>query len=226
MLLKDSPIQTVADLKGKLVGFKSGQQPPWLAAMLTKVALTFNDIKLVPVGFDPRVILPDFGAGRVDAVQIFKSNEPDTMTRQGFAVKVFNPEDSGVHYLGQVYITHKDFIRDDPEMVRKFVRATMKSLTFVLDPANAKEVTDMVMKYAAKDANRDHNQLMWQTEIKALTGPGTKEVGLGYANDDEWNTMQQMLVTYGAMKAAVPLNQMWDPQFVKSIYKDGKLIGP
>ena len=32
----------------------------------------FNDVNLVQIGFDPRVILPDFGRGQVDAMQVFR----------------------------------------------------------------------------------------------------------------------------------------------------------
>jgi len=218
LVLDDSPIKTLADLKGKKVGFKPAEssQPPWLLAMLHNAGLNFDDVDLVQIGFDPRVILPDFGAGRVDAMQVFRSNEPDTLERMGFKSRLFKPADVGVNFLGQLYITNQDFIKSDPEMVGAFVRATTKGLSWALDPANKKEVTDIVMKYAGEKADRAHQEFIWTTEAQYVTAPSTKEVGLGYASDEEWDQMQQFMVDFGSIKEKVPLAEMWDPQFVKA----------
>jgi ABC-type nitrate/sulfonate/bicarbonate transport system substrate-binding protein len=220
LVLDDSPIKTLADLKGKKVGFKPAEssQPPWLLAMLKAAGLDFKDVNLVQIGFDPRVILPDFGEGRVDAMQVFRSNEPDTLERMGFKSRLFKPSDVGVNFLGQLYITNKDFVQSDPEMIRSFVRATTKGLAWALDPANKKEVTDIVMKYAGEKADRAHQEFIWTTEAQYVTAPSTKDVGLGYVSDDEWNKMMQYMVDFGSIDAPVPISQMWDPQFVKSVY--------
>lgn len=228
LVLEESDITEIGDLAGKKIGVKTGEgvAPPWLLAMLKNGGLDFDDVELLPVGFDPRVVLPDFGAGRVDALQVFRSNEPDTLLRAGYPSRLFKPEDFGVHFMGQVYITHVDFVRDNPEMVRKFVRATMKALEFIQDPANVDEVTDIVMIYAGADADREHNQFLWQTELKTITAASTDEVGVGYSADEEWQNMMDTMIKYGAIDGSVPVDQLWDPQFVQSIYKDGQVIWP
>jgi ABC-type nitrate/sulfonate/bicarbonate transport system substrate-binding protein len=225
MYYDDGTITDLSDLEGKKLGFK-GFVSPWVHSMLHQVGLNEGNVEMVPVGFDPRVILPEFGEGRVDAVTVFKSNEPNIMRSNGFPVGVFNPDDYGVHFLGQTYMTHDDFIRDDPEMVRKFVRATMRALAWILEPANKNEVTDIVMKYAGADADRSHMEYMWTTEIQYVTGPSTPEVGLGYASDEQWATMIDVMVEYGAIDAAMPVSRVWDPQFVSSIYQNGQLVWP
>ncbi|MCZ7573604.1 MAG: ABC transporter substrate-binding protein [Ardenticatenaceae bacterium] len=228
LVLEDSGITKIGDLAGKRVGYKSGEaiEPPWLLAMLKEAGLDLKSVEMVTVGFDPRVVLPDYGEGRVDALQVFKSNEPDTLQRAGYKVEVFKPEDYGVHFLGQLYITHQDFIRDDPEMVRGFVRATLKGLEFILDPANANEVTDIVMKYAGKDADRGHNEFMWKTEAQYVTSKDTEAVGLGYVSNEAWQEMMNVMVEYGSIKEPVAVDRFWDPQFVQAVYKNGKLVWP
>ena len=151
------------------------------------------------------MILPDFGEGQVDAVQIFKSNEPDTMGL-GFPVTVFNPEDFGVPTLGQTYITHKEIAqrsRNAPQVSESDHDGAQKC---GLDPANTEEVTDIIIKYAVADANRDHQKFLYQTEIKDsyLTSPATKEVGLGYTSDDEWQKMIDVIAKYNGLKNAPP----------------------
>ena len=72
----------------------------------------------------------------------------------GYPIRLFNPADVGVTFLGQIYITNKDYITSDPNMIKAFVAATTKGLAWALDPANKKEVTDIVMKYAGAKADR------------------------------------------------------------------------
>lgn len=227
MVLADSGIESIADVRGLKVGYKGSETtPPWLLAMLAAEGLAIDDVDIVQVGFDARVLLPDYGEGRVDALQVFKSNEPDTLRRAGVDVIVFKPEDFGVHFLGQTYVTHTDYIRDDPEMVRNFVRATMKGLAYALDPANTDEVTDIIMIYAGEDADRDHNEFIWQTEIQYVQAASTNEVGLGWASDDEWTTMMDYMVSFGSLEAPLEISAFWDGQFVESVSDGGALIWP
>ena len=227
MVLDNGEIENLADVKGKLVGYKF-QPDPWLLSMLTAVDLSLDDVQLVPVGFDPRVLLPESGEGKVDALQVFKSNEPNILTHEGHPVKVFYPEDFGVHFLGQNILTHRDFITERPEMVQHFVKAFLKGLEYSVDPANTEEVVDIIIQYAGKDADRDHNRFIYQTEIEPsyITGPGTGEVGLGYATDEEWQDMIDIMLEFGGIENEIPLDQVVDMQFVKAAYNNGELIWP
>jgi ABC-type nitrate/sulfonate/bicarbonate transport system substrate-binding protein len=101
-------------------------------------------------------------------------------------------------------------------MVQKFVNATLKGLEYAMDPANKSEVTDIVMKYAGENADREHNEFMWNTEIQYVTSPDTAVHGLGYASPEEWNTMMETMVEFGSLKEVVPLEKLFDPQFVEA----------
>ena len=225
MVLDNGRVSTPKDLEGKKVGYKFFPEP-WMLAMFDAAGVDQGKVELVSVGFDPRVLLPETGAGQVDAVNVFKSNEPDIMAKAGFPVKVFRPEDFDIHFLGQTYVTHADFIRDDPEMVRRFVRATMKGLEWAIDPDNRSEVGDIIMKYAGADADRDHNLFIFETEASYVSADSTQKVGLGYASPEEWQAMMDVLLKYKAIGATPALNAVWAPQFVESVYKDGKLVWP
>ncbi len=223
--LEKSGFKSLKDLEGKKVGYKFFINP-WVKAMFEAAGADMSKVDFVSVGFDPRILLDSAGAGKVDAEEAFKSNEPDTLARAGFPVTVFKPEDLGVTSLGQTYITHQDYVKSDPEMIRKFLKATMKGLAYALDPANKNEVTDIVMKYAGADADRAHNEFIWTTEAGYVQNDATKQVGLGYASDDEWQKMIDILVKYKGVDNAPPVSKVWDPSFIKSIYQNGQLQFP
>ena len=220
MVLEDSGIAEISDLVGLTVGYKGTGEPPWLLAMLNAEGLALDDVNIVQVGFDPRVLLPEFGQGRVDALQVFKSNEPNLIANQGYPVHVFNPEDFGVHFLGQGYVTHVEFIEEEPEMVQSFVNATLRGLEYALNPDNKEEVTDIIMQYAGDDADRAHNEFIWQTEIQFVQGPGTEEVGLGYASQEQWEEMINVMVDFGSLEEPIPVDGVWAPQFVEAYHEN------
>ena len=66
VVLADGPIETIADLKGKKVGFSvGGFEDALLGAMLERHGLTLDDIELINVNFS---LSPSLISGQVDAV--------------------------------------------------------------------------------------------------------------------------------------------------------------
>ena len=95
VVLRDGPVKSVADLKGKTVGFSvGGFEDAILRAMLEKNGLTLNDVKLVNVNFS---LSPALISGKVDAVigayRNFELNQLDILKRPG---RAFYVEEEGV----------------------------------------------------------------------------------------------------------------------------------
>jgi ABC-type nitrate/sulfonate/bicarbonate transport system substrate-binding protein len=120
--LKDKGIETLKDWEGKTFGYKVSPPPDYLA-MLKAGGVDRSRIKEVNAGFDPRVLTE----GRVDILAVFKSNEPDTISNLGFEVTIWEPEDYGVPSLGLTYITRRALADEDPDLVERFLKATLKA---------------------------------------------------------------------------------------------------
>lgn len=113
VVLKDGPVKSIADLKGRKVGFSvGGFEDAMLAAMLGKYGLTMDDIELVNVNFS---LSPSLIAGQVDAViGAFRNFEPNQMDIVGHPGRAFYVESEGVPaYDELIMVAHKDTL-DDP----------------------------------------------------------------------------------------------------------------
>jgi putative hydroxymethylpyrimidine transport system substrate-binding protein len=93
--LADGPIRSLADLKGKKVGFSvGGFEDALLGAMLSGEGLGLDDVELINVNFS---LSPSLYSGQVDAVvgafRNFELNQMDIAGRPGVA---FYPEENGV----------------------------------------------------------------------------------------------------------------------------------
>ncbi len=214
----DSPIRTVKDWEGKLVGYKSTPSADYLA-MLKIAGVDRSKVREVAVGFDPRVL----ATGQVDVYPVFAANEPDTLRRQGIAVRLFDPTAFGIPAFGLTYITNQTTIANRPEVVRRFLRAALKGIDDAI--ADRDGAIDIVLKYAPGE-DRAHQRSMMDTEIAATQNDSTRSRGIGTMTKEQWSALESFLAEYGALPKRVDVATVYDDSFVSSLYKDGKLVWP
>lgn len=115
VVLADGPVQTIADLKGKTVGFSvGGFEDALLRAMLRQEGLTLDDITLVNVNF---ALSPSLISGQVDAViGAFRNFELTQLKLENQEGRAFYPEENGVPaYDELVLLAHNDAL-EKPEL--------------------------------------------------------------------------------------------------------------
>jgi hypothetical protein len=116
----DGKIKTLQDFKGQTIGVK-GDIPPSIVAMLAQAGLKRGvDYKEVLLdGFDPVAHLKT----SIDALPVYKSNEPGQLDRAGVTHKLFDPIDYGVPGSFGIFDTTPDFLSKHPAAAQDFVRA-------------------------------------------------------------------------------------------------------
>lgn len=110
--LKDGPIQSIGDLKGKTVGFSvGGFEDALLKAMLQGEGLTLDDITLVNVNF---ALSPALISGQVEAViGAFRNFELTQLRLENHEGRAFFPEEHGVPaYDELIFVAHSDALDD------------------------------------------------------------------------------------------------------------------
>jgi len=133
MYLKDGPIKRLADLRHRRVGWPGlAIDLPILNTMLEAAGLTQGDIIPVDVGFGLTDALLQ---GKADAVfGAFINYEQVEAESRGAAVEFVSPTEYQVPDLYQLVLMTSDaIVREQPEMVRGFVRAYTRGLTYTHD---------------------------------------------------------------------------------------------
>ncbi len=131
VVLKDGPVRSIADLKGRKVGFSiGGFEDALLGAMLAKHGLSLTDVTLVNVNFS---LSPAIISGQVDAVigayRNFELNQMDLHDKPG---RAFYPEEHGVPaYDELIVIAHRD--RLDDKRLRSFLDALERGVQFLIN---------------------------------------------------------------------------------------------
>ncbi|MCA9932303.1 MAG: ABC transporter substrate-binding protein [Ardenticatenaceae bacterium] len=205
--LADSGIATPADWEGHLVGFK-GTPPPDLFAIMEATGVNEDDVELVNVGFDPRVLVE----GLVDVYPVYKSNEPFTLRSWGYDLVQWDAADYGVPTLGLTYVATEELIAENPEMLARFMRAAMRGIAYAQE--NPDEAVQITLKYA-EGADPELMRFMLDAELADFTSPVTEANGVGWQTSDQYQALADMLLTYDAIAAPVDVSQAFTNQFLQ-----------
>jgi len=131
---EDGTVKALTDLPGKTMGIK-GDLPYSLQGMLAVNGIERSSINEILLdGFDPVAHL----ALGIDALPVYKSNEPITLEREGITFRLFDPLDYDVPASFGILFTSRSFYDEHPQAVRDFLRASYKGYAdAVADPDEA-----------------------------------------------------------------------------------------
>ncbi len=131
LVLDESPVKTIADLKGRKVGFSvGGFEDALLAAMLEPRGLSLKDIELINVNFS---LSPALMSGQVDAViGAYRNFELNQLEIEGRKGRAFYVEEEGVPaYDELIAVTHRERL-EDPALA-KFVDAMERGVQYLVN---------------------------------------------------------------------------------------------
>ncbi len=135
VVLADSPIRSIADLKGRKVGFSvGGTETALLGAMLEKHGLALSDVTLVNVNFS---LSPSLMAGQVDAViGAYRNFELNQMDIEGRPGRAFYLEEEGVPAFDELIIVTRRDNLGDPRL-RPFLDAIEAATQYMVNHPDA-----------------------------------------------------------------------------------------
>jgi len=127
--LEDSPIHTIADLKGKKIGYSiAGFEDTLLSVMLRKNGLTLDDVTLINVNFS---LLPALLAGQVDAViGAYRNVELVQMAAAKKPGRAFMVEEEGIPLYDELILVARNDRLADARLPR-FVAALERATAFL-----------------------------------------------------------------------------------------------
>ncbi len=207
--LADSGLRELRDWAGHKIGYK-GTPPPDLLALLDVAGLTPEEVELVNVGFDPRVLVE----GLVDVYPVFKSNEPYLIRSWGYDLVQWEAADYGIPTLGLTYVTTPEIIAEDADRMARFVRAAMRGIAYA--ETHVDEAVEIVLKYTGPETDPDHMRFMLETELADAHSPLTEAHGLGWQTEAQWQALHDSLLKYGALAAPVNVAQVFTTRFLPS----------
>ncbi len=208
--LKSSGITKPQDFIGKTVGLEKGINIEYLySAMMGKLKIDRKKIKEVAIGYDATELL----AGKTDVSTGYITNEPQQVIEKGKEVNTILMADYGVNMYADVVFVTEETIKTKPELVTRFLRATLKGWQYAIEHED--EAVTTTLKYATK-STKVHEAYMLKTSIP-LIHTGTSPIGTMEAK--QWEQVQNILLEQKILDKPIKVEEAYTLKFLDMIYK-------
>jgi NitT/TauT family transport system substrate-binding protein len=184
MVRKESPVHSFSDLNGHTIAVKLGST--WFEFLQKRYQL--NGVKEIPATFS----VANFIADPQYIQQAFATSEPFFARQAGVETRVLLTSEAGYNPYRVMFTTH-DFLNDHPEIVAKFVRASIKGWQeYLRDPGPAHTAISKLNPAL----NPDWMHFTWQALGNGgfVTGDDRSGKDLGKMEASRWTTMYQQLL--------------------------------
>ena len=211
IVLADSDIKTPKDLEGKTIAIATGstQFQQW-PAFVKGCGLDAGKIRVVNI--DPAGSPPALITGQVPAIAGYALGQvPSVEIRGNTKARVFWYADCGVTAVSNGIVVHNDLIKEEPELVRGFVVATIKG--FLYGRQNVDEMIAIARKYspAIEPAiARREAEMSWQSWVS----PNTAGKPFGWMAEKDWQETVEVLKQYGGVTTPLEAQQLYTNEFV------------
>jgi NitT/TauT family transport system substrate-binding protein len=204
------PLKTPADLKGKNVGVSTPNSSTdfGLKALLKSANMTEDDVHLVAIGTTEVEALIQ---KRIDAAMTFLPNEAAQMKSLGLPVETIAVSDY-LDYIPPGFVSGDRTISEHPEIVQKFVSATLRGLRDTLaDPDTAFEASLKRMPELTPDTQPLQRDVLTATleYYKPIAGRS-----VGATTPQAWQTTQDFLQSIGVLAQRIDPGQYYTNAFV------------
>jgi len=209
-ILTRDDVASLAHMKDKTIlvaGTGTTYWWPWV-----KKKYGYTDAQMRPYTFN---LQPFFNDPTI-VQQAFPSSEPYQAEQKGLKTKFFLLASEGYPpYTQAISTTHK-IVADKPDVVARFVRATLEGWkSYLENPAPANELikkdnpnmTDGQLAYGLKKLK----------ELQVVTGGDAAKLGIGTMTDERWKKTADFMTEWGLLKPGTDWRKAYTLQFVKDV---------
>jgi NitT/TauT family transport system substrate-binding protein len=203
-------VKSLAEMKGKTIYLATSGRTSWYPWLKAKYDLT--DAQARPYTFNMQPFFADKNA----AQQGYPGSEPYTAEQAGQKVRFFLFADEGYPPYGNTIVTMQKTAKDKPEMVQRFVKATLEGWkSYLQNPAAGNalikqdnpKMDDGTLAYAHKVMK----------DMKFLDAGDAAKTGPGVMTDARWQKTYDLMVTSELLKPMPNWKDAYTLKFIKDL---------
>jgi len=222
----DGTAEDFGDLCGATVGIK-GDLPYSLqaAVALSGIERSCFDSEVLLDGFDPISHL-DLG---IDALPVYKSNEPNILDNAGVEYTLLDPLDFDVPASFGITFTTQRFIDENPDVVGDIVLALAKANEFA--KANVEESVDHAFELIEATGNqlflaKEAEVFRWGVESELIRDLTPEGQGPGIPDEELLGAEIEAMTSAGVFDETPDFAAMIDASFAEAVYDGDTLLWP
>ncbi len=209
-LMTHEDVSGLGALKGKTILVSTSGRPTWWPWLKAKYGYTEEQAR--PYTFN----LQPFFADANTVQQAYPSSEPYQASKAGVKTKFFLFADNGFPPYGTSIVSTDKLVAEKPELVQRFVRASIEGWkSYLASPAAG----NVLIK--RDNPKMDDEQLAFaikqMKELKVFDGGDAATLGAGVMTDARWKQTYDFMVAAGLLKADVDWKKAYTTKFVKDL---------
>lgn len=207
--LTSSNIRDVKDFAGKRLGIvnTAPQSKLMYDFLLRKHGIDPQSVEYVSVGPNQPEALINH---QVDVVLLYRTNGAYELTQANQNFRLILPENSGLLFYDDILITTDELIKTNPELVQKFVTASLQGWQTASEDEEA--ALTYTQKYSSAHTDIWEDRYVLRESLELINQENTT---MGSMNEQKWQNFINGLAQYGAIPSSFPANQLFTDSFVK-----------
>jgi NitT/TauT family transport system substrate-binding protein len=209
----ESGIRSFKDLEGKKVLTTAGAGVNTLFPVAAKNAgADMDKIQLTNVA--ESALVQSYLQGLAPAMLGGMDDKPaEIKANGGKQPLIFNYADYGVYQPGCAIVAHKDMVKDNPDLVQRFVRATLKAVKAAKEDPDASIQALINWSGSVEDQKAQAREVLDVT-LSILQSPNNKDGKLGQNVPADWESALTMLKQYKELKTDQPASSFYTNDFI------------
>ena len=209
-MMTHEDVKSLADLKTRTILVSTSGRTTWWPWLRGKYKLDESQSRVYTFNLQP------FFADPNAAQQAYASSELFSADKAGVKARFFLFADDGYPPYGTTIVTMEKTVREKPDLIARFVRASMEGWkSYLADPAPANALIKR------DNPNMKDDQLAYGLDklkqFRMITGGDAATRGIGVMTDARWRKTRDFMVEVGLLKADLDWKRAYTTQFVKDL---------
>lgn len=217
---------TVDEIRGKTIGCTSGSTDTIQFEIVCALNNIDVDTEVDRIWLAPPAKVPAVLSDEVDGVSGYDTGEGAQIAFGADIawadVTKLMYRDCGVDTYGNGLVATESYIEDNPDVVERFVRATMKGWTYAIE--NPEEAVDIVVKMFP-ELEEESVALEWDITIGHIWNEETQQTGIGHMIEDKMQESIDITVEVFGIDP-IPVEDVYTNEFVDDLPDDIKFPQP
>ncbi len=208
--LEDAGVHTPKDLEGKKIATPPGSASTTMFPAYVR-ATGINADKLTRVAVDTSALPAVLASRQVDCVTLFYVAQP--LLERRLAPKKITRllyAEAGLEFYSNGIIVGDDFLKEHPDVVRRFVAATVRGMEAAFgDPAEAGRIMNKYHPQIEPPLGQAETEVVRELAVT----PVTRAHGLGYIDPKQMERTRDVVVEAFNLPRRLPIEELYAPGF-------------
>ena len=214
--VKGMGINTPKDLPGHSLGAAAGETSLNLLPVFA-VNAGFDSQKIEIVNLTPPAKFPALVSKKVASIVAFRTEEPAIMSaaqKAGVQVGRFLFSDFNVDYYSIGIIVSDETLAKRPDMVKRFVEATMHGYAFAIK--NPEAAANAFAK-RFRESSRDLTLAQWKITMEHMVTDRSRANGLGYIDRGKMQHTLDLIRKYQNVKEDIKVDDIYSMNYLSKV---------